>query len=489
MKTKKSAKNLLKTLKKIVDQQKPMSKVLYDKSLTIVDLPKSLKTGFKWYYNLFGGNVVRYSILKDLCDIDVDILEPIAKGGNGVIFNLADAGSVIKIFNTLPEKTEDIYKNHIRELFELLDRNIYKCLINVNYPDPNKPQLAYIMKKLTPLKHAIGNYKTNVSVLKCLIQVGLHKINHMHKKGIIHCDLKLDNVMLDVGNEELPQDIPGLLKYLDKNMIVTDYDGCIFQTDKVWNLEKISHDRDFYDFTYAFSHPFFIQAFNDLMETSFDEIRMMRYILMAWSSHVGYPIDHEKINQDVFGPNLNHVFGCGPDGRFKNWSQIKDVELQKHFISCLKFADYYTYCISAIFIFCLANNITIPTPSDDAKLIEKKDHLISFVVGKLQLIARTLQMYHPPLSNPSRPQNGGLCNSSQSMKHQCLYNNDNLKKKKDFSDNTILVKKSGIYGRAIYQIDVTPGTGTYFGGKEDVNDEQIWKNADTELLKSLCNYV
>lgn len=112
-----------------------------------------------------------------------------------------------------PNATPDIYFKEAR----LLYANDHNNIVKVNYACQNEDTVIIAMPyyKNGSLKKRISNnnFLTIREVIRYAIQF-LSGLNHIHAKGLIHFDIKPDNILISDSNEAMLSDF-GLAKYVD----------------------------------------------------------------------------------------------------------------------------------------------------------------------------------------------------------------------------------------------------------------------------------
>lgn len=150
--------------------------------------------------------------------LDFDEIKEIGQEGrNSKVFlahdNQLDGEIVIKEIKKNPSTTPDEYFKEARLLYAHNHNNIVK--VNYACEDDDNIYVAMPFYKNGSLKKRISdnNYLTVREVIRYSIQF-LSGLNHIHSKGLIHFDIKPDNVLISDSNEAMLSDF-GLALYTD----------------------------------------------------------------------------------------------------------------------------------------------------------------------------------------------------------------------------------------------------------------------------------
>lgn len=150
--------------------------------------------------------------------LDFDEIKEIGQEGrNSKVFlahdNQLDGEIVIKEIKKNSSTTPDEYFKEARLLYAHNHNNIVK--VNYACEDDDNIYVAMPFYKNGSLKKRISdsNYLTVREVIRYSIQF-LSGLNHIHSKGLIHFDIKPDNVLISDSNEAMLSDF-GLALYTD----------------------------------------------------------------------------------------------------------------------------------------------------------------------------------------------------------------------------------------------------------------------------------
>lgn len=150
--------------------------------------------------------------------LDFDEIKEIGQEGrNSKVFlahdNQLDGMIVIKEIKKNHSINPDEYFKEARLLYAHNHNNIVK--VNYACEDDDNIYVAMPFYKNGSLKRRIsgGNYLTAREVIRYSIQF-LSGLNHIHSKGLIHFDIKPDNVLISDSNEAMLSDF-GLALYTD----------------------------------------------------------------------------------------------------------------------------------------------------------------------------------------------------------------------------------------------------------------------------------
>lgn len=252
---------------KLVQSRKPLSQSGYDTLMSCHTLPRYILNHIDTYYRHHqrGGAPGECCILwpadeREGCE-SCEIPDPnspyiIGEGAYGQVFEDPKDNTVTKYF-TFKQDNSKLFVDHLKARLPLVfdtikDYGVYQELFTISSPEPE--QIAYKMIKLQalPLNPIIKHDKLYNILLNMLVR----KINELHRnKNIVHCDMKVDNVMF-LGEISDYTNIKELFDTLDKNLKIIDFDGCMFK-DTI--AKEIGKGYMYHPTTPAFAHSFLIE--------------------------------------------------------------------------------------------------------------------------------------------------------------------------------------------------------------------------------------
>lgn len=144
------------------------------------------------------------------------------EGRNSRVFlshdNQLDGDIVTKHIIKHPEGNPEVYFREARILYA----NDHNNIVRVNYAGQNDEEIVIAMPyyKNGSLKSRIseGHYLTIREIVRYAIQF-LMGLNHIHAKGLVHFDIKPDNILISDANEAMLSDF-GLAKYIEMDGFV-----------------------------------------------------------------------------------------------------------------------------------------------------------------------------------------------------------------------------------------------------------------------------
>ena len=337
---------------KLVQSKKPLSQSGYDTLMSCHTLPRYILNHIDTYYRHHqrGGAPRKCCILwsadeREGCE-SRDIPDPnssiIGKGAYGQVFEDLKDNTVTKYF-TFKQDNSKLFVDHLKARLPLVfekikDYGVYQELFTISSPEPE--QIAYKMIKLQglPLKRI---FKSDI-LYNLLLKMIVHKINQLHKKDIVHCDMKVDNVMFlgKIGDDKL-EDINVLIKIIGENLKIIDFDGCMFRETIA---EEISKGYLYHPTTPAFAHPFLMEHLYhfDKADDLIGHINVFRNICGASF----LDLDHDFYHEQIFpGHTYESLFQA-------NIGQEDDP---KKLHAIMKFCDYYNMAVSMLYSKLLVN--------------------------------------------------------------------------------------------------------------------------------------
>jgi len=275
-----------------------------------------------------------------------------------------DPNSLAIKFLTLSIESDDhkkYFEQHLTALFQLFSRQshlqIYRdIIINTSHQITIQREsqsfpltVAYTMQLLSPL----SDFTYHPKLYALILEIAFQKIEQIHNVGIIHCDLKIDNLLYDPTSLK-PEDkrqIASICDYLSKNMYITDFDGCILLKEtRAESLKQAIEQCDFHMITPVYAHPYMIYfLYSELLNkihsenqiqqrtTTFqDSIEFYRSRILL-ENRYDY-LNHREYQDSIFGANrFNDVFRIVNEINCENANAI---------IQRLQFADYYAMTMS-----------------------------------------------------------------------------------------------------------------------------------------------
>jgi hypothetical protein len=400
MPTKPSKNDLTKVAQflKLVRARKPLSQSGYDSLMSCRTLPRYILNHIDTYYRRHqsgGAEEQCCTIWPEAaekgncppCD-SLDLTSPnIGEGAYGKVVD-GPQNTVIKYFKLEDQKFVDYLIFRLPRVFEKISyNNVYQELFTYSNP----PKIAYKMVKLEVLPLERIFYRDNQYNL--LLKIIIHKINELHKMLIVHCDMKIDNVMFD-GDPKMR--LNDLFSTLGENLKIIDFDGCIFYDSL---KEDITEGYTYHPTTPAFAHSFLIEHLycKDPVFSRIDHINSIRNIC-------GSSIDHDEYHKKIFPETPYETLFP------ENISEVNNEKLFKF----MKFCDYYNMAISLLHSKLLYNkkfNETYPKEKypDEPQFVDNV--VITSTCNLLKMIATKLgiDVQPPPTQEGARKrkQRGG----------------------------------------------------------------------------------
>lgn len=373
---------------KLVQSKKPLSQSGYDTLMSCHTLPRYILNHIDTYYRHHqrGGAPGECCILWSAderkgcasCEIpDPNSPYIIGEGAYGQVFEDPE-NTVTKYFKLDDHKIVKHLKAHLPRVFDTIkDYGVYRELFTISSPEPEpKPeQIAYKMRKLQglPLNRIFRQDK----LYNVLLNIIVRKINKLHKNDkIVHCDMKVDNVMFLGEKGDSKVDMTELLDKLDKNLKIIDFDGCMFEASI---REEILKGYAYHPTTPAFAHSFLIEHlyYPDTPAAANSAERIERIDNIRTICGTSF-LDHDSYHSRIF-PGHTYV------SLFPAIIKESDtVTIHK----IMKFCDYYNMAMSMLHSKLVFNDHFYRT-SEEAKK-NSDDAVIEFTCGVLQKIAGQL---------------------------------------------------------------------------------------------------
>lgn len=278
----------------------------------------------------------------------LDFEHEIGSGANGSVYKTGDSDVVLKVMDLVERRY--VYQVLIQKLpriFETVKSDeVYKEIM----VSPIQPYtLAYTMSLLEPIPTTNAG-SMSVMWFKMILGCMMKATSDMHRKGILHLDMKVDNVMMSpLATKSDPK---ALIQNMKTNMKVIDYDGCILEDDDV--SACLQEGFDLHPTTPVFAHPYLLgKLFNiDTM----DDIEQFRN---ANCGHgVMHIISHERLHNLVFGDlHFDDVF-----------TPTNELAVRK----ILKYCDCYSLTVSWMVHQRMTNSSITEECEDEAVILLKK---------------------------------------------------------------------------------------------------------------------
>ena len=422
---------LLKRFKNLVlNQNKKLSLKFKNELMKCESLPKKILKGIEWYYkyNKSGGG---YSPVTLVCIwgctkkeeeesvFNISDTNLLGSGANGNVYSIdSDPVSVLKIVLIENEQYFQLGRDNLLAVFSQLSKSekislkpsIFKqilirhpitaeiienkefndILLVQGKPGIKNPQtagiLGYKMERLSSIMTIEYNYYIYMAVLFNSFK----KIKEMHNSGIIHCDLKIQNFMINFDMSEINNitdtgtRIKEVIKVLDEQDIlhIVDYDGSIVLNNdpKMSLINAYRNGNKVHCFTPLFTHPYIIHFILNATKIEESSLNMLQVINLLrkddYESADNDVFDHQKFHNDLF-KNLEYeqVFIDPNLTSLPN----NNEQIIERIVEGLKYADYYTMAMSVYY-----------TVLSEEKHVQRQQKFLEFVIKQLHKKARKL---------------------------------------------------------------------------------------------------
>lgn len=330
----------LRTFLNSFNKREKIDNNLFKSLMNSKHIPKYIKQHVNMYNQIGGEN-------NECCQIwpnKIDKCNPcqlpsqtIGSGAYGTVYAEKNDDIVIKVFTPGDLELIEYLKSRLTIVFNIIQNyNVYTELLLID------GHLAYKMNKLEILPFKRLPFEKNIKMFNMFINVILNEIDKIHSYGILHCDLKFDNIMFsNTGcTNDIYKNIMALFNCLKTNTKIIDFDGCILIHNDNIHAELLK-GYIYHPTTPAFAHPYLLEKLYTLKHTATIEryayIEMFRrtYANIESLNHLKYHCLIFEIDENLIDKSYNEIFPY----------EITDYH---RLINILKFCDYYNMMMSIL---------------------------------------------------------------------------------------------------------------------------------------------
>lgn len=407
---------LLKKALQCIQRNKRLTPKTYTTLLESNSLPRKLKRSIEFYQNHIktGGRSLSCSISgqmsfhiigKQTIPVTINIGDCIGKGANGEVY-MINENTVLKVIDlsSSPEVFDALCKVLPLVFDTLKDEAIYSDVMVSN--EEHKRIIAYQMPNLIPVPIKNNGNITEKWFTFLLSSFG-RAVSSMHKKGILHLDLKVDNIMMlpfttNTGKNKLLDSI--------RNVKIIDYDGSIMLSPNTTN-EDVSNELakgwDYHPTTPAFAHWYVLGKLSKI-----DDVRSIETVRrFSTANNMYILVDHFEVHASVFDVKKETLTTV--DILFNP----KSSEVQR-----LKYCDCYSLCMSLLIMTCYYITENNKTTEEEKTKLMNTCKLIT--INYLKNVAKALNL-HGYVNSASISIGGTTPEVSSNSSEPLRYVNDN----------------------------------------------------------------